>query len=134
MIPPTIHSELAPASWALWIRDVPTLLGSSQLSTHTYTHSRVPYPASISCHPFASAPASPVRPPLLVGRPAGHPLSFVSFLKALRTVFLITTVPMARFLLPSISCLMRRTRTKSNNRNSKRCPVSFYGQATEAWA
>ena len=46
------------------IRDLPTLLGSSQLSiqhnthTHTYPHSRVPSTASISYHPLASAPAS----------------------------------------------------------------------------
>ena len=57
-----------------------TLLGSSQLSTHTYTHSRVPSTVSTSCHPLASAPAShrlvscqasltgslPCRPPVVL--------------------------------------------------------------------
>ena len=62
------------------IRDLLTLLRSSQLSTNTYTHSRVPSTPSISCHPLASAPASrrPVsRQASLAGRsPCRPPVVF----------------------------------------------------------
>ena len=114
--------------FGVWIRDLLTLLRSSQLSTHTYTHSPVPSMLSISCHhsPLLRLPVArfPVRPPLLAALPAGHLLSFVLSLNALWIPFLITPVAMARFLLSSISCLVRRTRTKSNNSNSKRRMVS----------
>jgi hypothetical protein len=78
---PTDDSQrIGAREFGVWIRDLPTLLGSSQLSTHTYTHSRVPSTASISCHPLASAPASrrpvsrqaslagssPCRPPVVL--------------------------------------------------------------------
>jgi hypothetical protein len=51
-------------------------MASSHLSTHTHTHSPVSSTASISCHLFASTPASrrlvPVRPLSTVALPADH--------------------------------------------------------------
>jgi hypothetical protein len=86
--------------------------GSSHLSTHTHTHSPVPSTWSVSCHLFASAPASrrPVSRQASVtsSSPCRPPLFFVSSLKTPWILFSITTVPMARSLLRLTSRLMRR--------------------------
>ena len=58
---PTDDSQrIGAREFGVWIRDLPTLMGALQPSTHTHahTHSRVPSTASISGHPLASAPAS----------------------------------------------------------------------------
>ena len=129
MIPPTIH-RIGARKFGVWFRDLPTLLGSLQLSTHTVRIHIPVFPPRRLFLVIRSPPLRlpvarfPDRPPLPAVRPAGHLLSFVSSLKAPGTVFLITIVPMARFLLRSISCLMRKMRRKSNNRHSKRRMVS----------
>src|SRR6201996_9280816 len=94
---------------------------------HIHTHIHIPvfpprrlFPAIRS--PLLRLPVvrPPDRPLSQLARPAGHLLFFVSSLKTLPIPFSITTAPMARFLLHSTSCLMKRTRTKSNNVRSNR--------------
>jgi serine/threonine protein kinase len=92
--------------FGVWIRDLPTLLGSSQLSTHTYTHSRVPSTASISCHLLASAPASrrPVsRQASLAGSSPCWPQVVLRVIYQ-STVGRVLDHDRPRFLLRSISC------------------------------
>ncbi|KAF8262881.1 kinase-like domain-containing protein [Lactarius quietus] len=56
---PTDDSQrIGAREFGIWIRDLPTLLGASQPSTHPHAHSRGPSTASIPGHPLASAPAS----------------------------------------------------------------------------
>jgi hypothetical protein len=65
---PTDDSQrIGARDFGVWIRDLPTLIGTSQPLTHAHTHSRVPSTASISGHPIASAPAS--------RRPSSRPAS-----------------------------------------------------------
>ena len=76
-IPPTIH-RIGTREFGVWIRDSPTLLGSSQLSTHTYTDSCTPrrlflptrspplrLPAAVS-RQASLAGSSPCRPPVVL--------------------------------------------------------------------
>jgi hypothetical protein len=65
---PTDDSQrIGAREFGLWIRDLPTLMRASQLTTHT--HSRAPSSASVATgHPIASAPAS--------SRPSSRQASF----------------------------------------------------------
>ena len=70
---PTDDSQRIDArAFGVWIRDLPTLLGSSQLSTHIYAHSLVPStaPALASRRPIfrqaSLAGSSPCRPPVVL--------------------------------------------------------------------
>ena len=97
---------------------------------HQHIHTRIHIPVFPPRRLFPAIRSPPLRLPVVrlpdkrlsqLARPAGHLLFFVSSLKILPIPFSITTALRARFLLHSTSCLMRRTRTRSNNaRSSKR--------------
>ena len=122
-----IHSALVPASLVFGFV---TCLRSWGRCNPQHIHIHTPIPVFPPRRLFLATRSPPLRlpvvrlparPPPLLAHPAGHLLFFVSSLRTLWTPFSITTVPMARSLLHSTSCLMRRTRTRSNNvRSNKR--------------